>query len=141
MAETSEAAALPITQESNKLVEKIGKANLGKLAVVGLALSALFGVAEKVNSGASIGVEVMDPVTGGQKTVGVGISLTKAATMGIPQPDARNAWYDKGLDTYEVEVNGTRFYVYTAGASRGEFSDNMKTLVAIRPGFETAIGK
>ncbi len=124
-------------RETNPIVEKLGKANIRKLAAVGLALSVLFGVGEKVNSGASIGVEVYDPTTGKQKMVGVGLSLGKGDTLGIPGPDERNLPSYKDLNTYEVEVNGTRFYAYTGSGERDKYNGVMVTILAIRPGFET----
>lgn len=133
----------PTIKERNPLVEKLGKDNVRKLAAVGLALGALFGVGNKANTGASIGISVHNPMTGAEERAGVGISLTEEeGTLGIPNPDPRNYGIYAKLKSYEVEVNGVRFYVYVGEESRDpeKYGGDMVTILAVRPGFETTLG-
>lgn len=121
----------------NPLVEKIGKDKVRAIASLGLAAATLLGISGKPNTGVGVGVEVPNPATGEQVSVGVmAYSAEDEWPRGLPNIPGKDY---KDLEVYQVRIGGTGFAVYTA--SLEDDAGNIVKTVGVYPRFETTLGK
>lgn len=124
-----------VAKETNKLVEKIGKDKVRAIASLGLAAATLLGISGKPETGVGLGIDVPDPFTGRQVTVGVISSSTEGEyPMGLPSIPGKEWHPGDKLDVYQVRIGNAMVGVYTE--SHAGNSSVIKT-IGIYPGFET----
>lgn len=133
---------MPSGVREGSLAEKLGKDKARAIASVALAAAGLLGISGKPNSGVGVGVEVPNPATGKQVSVGVLVTSTEGKfPLGLPKVIGDKIDYDQpnDLNLFQVNIGGAKLAVYTA-TLKNESGDSVKT-VGVYPGFETQLGK
>lgn len=136
MTEVSEAPA-PVAKEGNRLTEIISKDKMRAIAAIGLAGAGLLGISGKIESGVGVGVEIPDPFTGKQVSVGVmAYSSEDQWPMGLPKVPGKDY---KDLEVYQVKIGGAGLAVY-AGSLTKEDGEIVRT-IGVYPAGETTLGR
>ncbi len=133
MAEDKEGS---IHRETNPILEKIGKERLRMIASLGLAAAALLGISGKPNTGVGVLVEVPNPTTGEQVSVGV---MTSSVEEDNPFFGFGGSSFKKNINNikaFTVKVGNVNLTIATATV---EGEDDIKT-IGIYPNVETLLG-
>ncbi len=130
----AEEGEIPTKQERNSLLERLGKDNVRKIAGIGLAAMAGFGITGKANVGGSATVEVFNPVTGKNVTVGVNVESTeKDILLGLGLGENESKWDPESIRAYTVEIGGAKFSVIS-GQKTDLDNPTVTKIIAIHAG-------
>lgn len=137
---TSAILTVPMSEvrtESNKLTELVGRDKMRTIAAIGLAAAGLLGVSGKPESGVGVGVEIPNPTTGEQVSVGIVAASTEGEyAMGLPAALANKM---RDIQSYQLSIGGVKLAVYTASLWNDDGS--MVKTVGVYPGFQSKLGK
>lgn len=135
-----------VVEKHKRLVEIIGKKRMRAIAAFSIAAAGLLGLSGKLESGVGGAVEVTNPSTGKQESVGVSISSSTSSStdeipLGFPKEILEKMPMSE-MEFWQVNIGGARFTVFKTelrpegGLGRGGIPPT-RTVLGFYAGAET----